>query len=112
MELKKINGWDINVGSDGKFSAYKDEEETIIENTLEEVEKEIERLRKSAAKRLPFWEVKIKPTNSNEKIMNEYIDLKKRKESLELEMKAIKKQFETYSKKEILENFGLEYSKG
>lgn len=166
MKLKTINGWEILVLNDGKFVAQKEDADSIREDTLAEIEKEIERLRKSSAKRLTFWEINtgfggdtnkkiegeitsikkkegsrygdsydiwysrkreegrndrgkwwrtpdelVKPTDSNEKIMNEYIELKKRKEAIELEMQKKKKEFEMYSQKEIIENFGYKYSK-
>ncbi len=166
MKIKTIDGWKVWVNSEGTFLADKEEQEQIQEKTLEAVKQEIERLRKSSAKRLPFWEINtgfggntnkkiegeitsikrkegsrygdsydiwysrkreegrndrgkwwrtpdklVKPTDSNEKIMNEYIELKKRKEAVELEMQKKEKEFEMYSQKEIIENFGFEYSK-
>ena len=163
MELKTINGWRIWVNPDGTFLADKEGEEQIQEKTLEVVEQEIDRLRKSSAKRLPFWEVNtgfgsydkeegeitslkpkegyggqiysawysrkrkegrnergnwislpidlIKPNEANQKGRGEYMELKKKKETLETELTNKKEKFEVYTKKEIVENFGFDYQK-
>ena len=150
MQIKTIHGWDIYLSSrTGKFSAEKEDEESLSAETLEGITTEIERLRKASSKRLPFLEVNtgfgthqqtdggksfdvwysrkreegkndrgkwysfplrlIKPIESNKKLMEEYIELKKKKESFESQMKKKEEEFGVYSKKEILENFGFEY---
>lgn len=162
-KLKTKEGWEIFVNSDGTFLANKEGEEQIQENTLKDVEEEIERLRKSSSQRLPFWEIDtgfgtpaktegkitslkkkeesygdsyetwhtkkrkegrndrgrwysiplelIKPNESNKKVMDAYIELKKQSEAIQTQMDEKKKEFEFYKKKEIIENFGFEYEK-
>ena len=163
MELKTINGWKIWVNPEGTFLADKEGEEQIQDTTLEAIKQEIERLRKSSAQRIPFWEVNngfgfhdkeegeitslkqkegsyrnsydawyskkrkesrnerghwyslpielIKPNEVNQKIMEEYIEIKKKKEALETKMTKKREEFEVYTKKEIVENFGFDYQK-
>lgn len=51
----------------------------------------------------------IKPTKENEKLMEQYVDFKKLEEEYCQKKKEILEKFETYSMKEIVENFGYEF---